>query len=501
MKNTKSVLGFMLIMLLELSTGLMAQTYSGGSGTEGAPYQIANKADLKYLSENSGEWSKHFIQTADITFDDADFQSGGDFYNSGYGFSPIGDNSTFFHGSYDGDGHTIDNLYINPSKANIGGLFGFAYGTTINNLGVTNVNITGQSYVGGLVGYIRDNSEVSNSYSTGSVTGSGDYVGGLVGYNYGNSTVSNSYSTGSVTGDDFVGGLVGWNYWASTVENSYSTGSVTGSGDYVGGLVGSNTYNSTVSNIYSTGSVSGTSSVGGLVGYNNNSTVSNSFWDTETSGQSSSDGGTGKTTAQMKTLATFTAAGWNIIESYNTSYTWNMESGINSGYPYLSWAKAVDSSLPVELSSWIATSKAGQVLLTWITDSEIENLGFIIERKNARGNWNEIASFSNHESLHGQGSTTLVTEYQYRDKDVQVGQSYTYRLSDVDYHGKVTKHAELSVTVKVDDNTMLADQFILHSAFPNPFNPSVTVRYELPKVSDVSITIYDMFGRNIWNLN
>ncbi|MEA3287281.1 MAG: FlgD immunoglobulin-like domain containing protein, partial [Candidatus Marinimicrobia bacterium] len=42
---------------------------------------------------------------------------------------------------------------------------------------------------------------------------------------------------------------------------------------------------------------------------------------------------------------------------------------------------------------------------------------------------------------------------------------------------------------------------ILHSAFPNPFNPSVTVRYELPKVSDVSITIYDMFGRNIWNLN
>ncbi|MEA3286686.1 MAG: FlgD immunoglobulin-like domain containing protein, partial [Candidatus Marinimicrobia bacterium] len=156
-----------------------------------------------------------------------------------------------------------------------------------------------------------------------------------------------------------------------------------------------------------------------------------------------------------------------------------------------------DASLPVELSSWTAVSKAGQVLLTWTTDSEIENLGFIIEQKNARGNWNEIASFSNNKSLHGQGSTTLATEYQYTDKDVQVGQSYTYRLSDVDYHGKVTKHAKLSVTVKAKDESILIDQFTLAPAFPNPFNPSTTIRYGLPESSDVTLRIYDVTGREV----
>ena len=92
---------------------VFGQTYSGGSGTSGDPYQIATKADLKYLSENSGEWGKYFKQKADINFDATDFQSGGDFYNSGSGFIPIGDGSTQFTGSYDGDGHTITGLFIN----------------------------------------------------------------------------------------------------------------------------------------------------------------------------------------------------------------------------------------------------------------------------------------------------------------------------------------------------------------------------------------------------
>lgn len=78
---------------------------------------------------------------------------------------------------------------------------------------------------------------------------------------------------------------------------------------YVGGLVGYSgalAVDSTVSNCYATGTVSGSNYVGGLVGFNDNgSTVENSFWDTETSGQVSSAGGTGKTTAEMKTESTF----------------------------------------------------------------------------------------------------------------------------------------------------------------------------------------------------
>lgn len=77
----KIVSGIMWIVLFTLNTNLLAQTYSGGSGTEPDPYHIANKADLKYLSENSDDWSKHFKQTASLTFEASDFANGGDCYS------------------------------------------------------------------------------------------------------------------------------------------------------------------------------------------------------------------------------------------------------------------------------------------------------------------------------------------------------------------------------------------------------------------------------------
>jgi len=94
-----------------------------------------------------------------------------------------------------------------------------------------------------------------------------------------------------------------------------------------------------VRNSYSTGSVTGNVDVGGLVG-RNWGTMVQSFWDTETSGQTTSDGGTGKTTAEMKNIATFSGAGWNIVgvanaDARNPSYIWNMVDG--ETYPFLSW--------------------------------------------------------------------------------------------------------------------------------------------------------------------
>jgi hypothetical protein len=85
--------------------------------------------------------------------------------------------------------------------------------------------------------------------------------------------------------------------------------------------------------------VTGNSSVGGLVG-RNIGTVSDSFWDTLTSGQATSNGGTGKTTTEMKNITTFSGAGWNIIAvanpgTRNPSYTWNVVNG--QTYPFLSW--------------------------------------------------------------------------------------------------------------------------------------------------------------------
>ena len=518
MKKTRNILFTTLIMLLAMSTGLMA--YSGGSGTSGDPYQISTTADLIELSTTSGDWSsKYFIQTANIAFDateanvdwDGDGTANWDTEDQ-KGFSPIGNTSPYFTGSYDGDGHTIDYLYINRPATDYIGLFGRAEGATISDLGVMNVDITGDDSVGGLVGYNKSSSIVSNSYSTGSVSGSGNGVGGLVGQNWYSAEVSNSYSTGSVSGDGKdVGGLVGKNY-SATVSNSYSTGSVTrssGSNTSFGGFCGYN--KSTIEYCYSIGDVFSSSGVAwneggnsdkGFVGNNvAGSTYTNNFWDSDASNQSTATGATSKTTAQMKTLSTF--SGWNIIGSYNTDYTWNMESGVNSGYPYLSWAKAVDSSLPVELTSFTAdNTRAGEITLNWVTESEIENLGFILERgaeseDGTTAEWTEIASYITDEALRGQGSVTYRTVYTYTDKSVEPGVTYDYRLADVSYAGEKVYHALNVLGVAV---TEIPEEFALFPAYPNPFNPETVIRYQLSADSDVSLKIYDVKGQMIETL-
>ena len=252
--------------------------------------------------------------------------------NEGKGWHPIigaGGNPPFT-GTFDGQGYEIRDLFINLPGIGYVGLFSIVgEGGRIEDIGVANATVTSTAYVGGLVG--ANSGTVSNSYSTGNVTGEWA-VGSLVGNNLG--TVSNSYSTGNVTSDYGVGGLAGGN--SGTVSNSYATGNVTGK-ESAGGLVGTN--NGTVVNSYAVGNVTGNSHVGGLVGYSEG-TVTNSFWNTETSGQATSDGGTGRTTAQMQNIVTFSGASWNIIAVTNSSvrnpaYIWNIVN--NTTYPFLSW--------------------------------------------------------------------------------------------------------------------------------------------------------------------
>jgi hypothetical protein len=179
-------------------------------------------------------------------------------------------------------------------------------------------------------------------------------VGGLVGENGGGGGIPpapghiiNSYSTSDVNGVAAVGGLVGRN--CDDISNCYSTGNV--SGDYyVGGLVGINgiprwSYG-IVSNCYSTGDVNGVDEVGGLVGANECGDIERSFWDVQTSGEpnmcgvqdenyaTGCDPNFGKTTAEMKTISTFTDANWDFVE------IWGI--GENQTYPYLRFAPAGD---------------------------------------------------------------------------------------------------------------------------------------------------------------
>ena len=243
-------------------------------------------------------------------------------WNSGAGFVPVGNYSNKFTGTFDGRGYKITGLFINRPTDYEGLLGCTGSGSEIKDAGLEDVDVTGDSFVGGLVG--TNYGTITNSYSTGSVSGVYGYGGGLVGENDG--TITNSYSAGSVSGGEcYGGGLAGVN--VGTINNSYSTGTVTGCLD-VGGLVGHNS--GTITNSYSTGSVSGNCGncyVGGLVGYNPGGTITNSYWDIETSGQSSSAGGEGKTTAEMKQQATF--VDWDFLN------IWDIIEEVT--YPYLRW--------------------------------------------------------------------------------------------------------------------------------------------------------------------
>lgn len=157
---------------------------------------------------------------------------------------------------------------------------------------------------------------------------------------------------------------------------------------------------------------------------------------------------------------------------------------------------STDESLPVELGSWSAESQNGQVILSWMTESEIENQGFILSR-----NGTEIASFVTHNALKGQGSTIARTSYSFVDVAVETGLTYAYVLSDVDYAGNTADHAEISITVRSEGLNQLPKSRKLQAAYPNPFNPTVTISFDLDNEADqADLLIYDLNGTLVQTL-
>ena len=320
------------IAISEGSTNLLAQPFGGGAGTDVEPYEISTIEHLNAI--RGGYLDDHFLLTTDLDF------SGYTYDDPAKGWLPVGHDTdsgsgfyegTPFAGSFDGAGHVIRDLHIYRRGEDFVGLFGLLWGGSIVSLGLEDLELTGDEYVGGLVGDIdkdgtvtgsyatgsvtgnsrvgglvgdASSGMVTGSYATGSVTGSGSSVGGLVGENGIDGMVTGSYATGSVMGSgSSVGGLVGSNQ-GGTVTGSYATGSVT-AGSFVGGLVGDIDKDGTVTGSYATGSVTGDWAVGGLVGYNQDGTVTQSYWNTELSGNADSDGGVGLTTAEMYVQGSF----------------------------------------------------------------------------------------------------------------------------------------------------------------------------------------------------
>ena len=168
--------------------------------------------------------------------------SGFDDDGDGKGFKPVSNGTVDFTGNFDGNKKVIDNLMINRAGVNTIGLIGSPLNAIIKDVGVINANMTGSFNVGILVG--SNQGTINNTYTTGTVVGTGEAIGGLVGINF-NGIILNSYSTANISGGTISGGLVGMAFVFfgdfDIINKSFATGNVT---DVItaGGLIGENRF-------------------------------------------------------------------------------------------------------------------------------------------------------------------------------------------------------------------------------------------------------------------
>ena len=163
---------------------------------EGATIQMLNEIDCE-----NGEYKENFSKK----------------------FIPIGNATNSFQGTFDGNNKTITGLYIEQETDNAG-LFGYVSNAEIKNLTMQNCKVVSTGYnVGNFVGSAGDSSISNCSAEETEVSGDG----GIVGYVRGTTTITNCYNTGNVSGANGVGGIVGNVYDAvATITNCYNTGSV-----------------------------------------------------------------------------------------------------------------------------------------------------------------------------------------------------------------------------------------------------------------------------------
>lgn len=288
-----------------LASGV-AVTLSGASATlvmNGQAYTLIHTMEqLAALDDATGTASGYYALANDI--------SAGDVTRDGAVVARL-------NGTLAGLGHTISGLKISSSGSYVG-LIGVIGGdSTVRDIGLLNVSITGYATIGALAG--ENNGTIRASYANGAVTslsggwsgtgglvgenygtitGShadvtvkspGNYVGGLVGYNAGGAPggiITSSYATGDVSGYASVGGLIGGG--GGTVSDAYASGDVTGN-NYVGGLAG--VAGGTYTNVHATGNVNGIDTVGGLIGYSNGITLKTAYASGNVTGSGQGVGG------------------------------------------------------------------------------------------------------------------------------------------------------------------------------------------------------------------
>jgi len=141
--------------------------------------------------------------------------------------------------------------------------------------------------------------------------------------------------------------------------------------------------------------------------------------------------------------------------------------------------------IPVTLSSFTAAVEKEGIALNWETASELDCYGWVVQR-----NEEDIS-----EVIPGYGTTVAPHEYSYMDATAQAGETYSYRLKQIDTGGAVNYSDPITMTMEA-----MVVEYGLQGNYPNPFNPQTMLRYSLAEAGNVTLTVYDVNGRPVATL-
>ena len=279
MKKPLIVFTFIFFSLM-MNAAFAAKMHYLGKGTLGDPYQVDSCAGLQNMA---AMLNAHYILTQNIDCAVTKLWYGGT------GFEPIGSSSTPFTGTFNGNGYTISDVYINrPGRENTG-LFGYAQNATFDNIRLVNETVVGGNHTGGLIGdatssgsetqiklsHITVSGKITAESSThGNLNGNAD-AGGVVGKLGG--LIQNSDATVEVIalGSNIpsAGGLVGYLIQNGDIRYSHATADVYNSagsspGNGCGAGLAGTINGGEVSHSYAAGVIEGNGNEGGLVGAN-----------------------------------------------------------------------------------------------------------------------------------------------------------------------------------------------------------------------------------------